>query len=127
MNVKRKQAAVNKYAPMFSQGVTAEELGNLLAEDEKQYTADEINEIRAAIIDGQTEKPQAPSKESIAKDEGEKPVMYEQWRMEAVNGKLEKLKMLRSNVKITDEEAEILNAGATSPGAVNPIMYLKPE
>lgn len=126
MNVKRKQAAVNKYAPMFSQGVTLEELGNLLADDEKQYTVDEIDEIRAAIVDGPTEKAES-EKQSIIKPEEKRPIMYEQWRMELVNGKLEKLKMLRGNVKITEEEADILNAGATSPGAVNPIMYLKPE
>lgn len=126
MNVKRKQAAVNKYAPMYISGVTVEELGNLLADDEKQYTADEINEIRAAIVEGQTEKAPA-EKQTKAKTEEKKPIMYEQWRMELVNGKLEKLKMLRSNVKITEEEADTLNAGAESPGAVNPIMYLKQE
>jgi hypothetical protein len=47
--------------------------------------------------------------------------------MELVGKTLEKLKKIRGNVKITEEEAETLNAGATSPGAVNPIMYFKAE
>lgn len=126
MNVKRKQAAVNKYAPMHIQGVTVEELGNLLAEDEKGYNADEINEIRTAITEGQTEKSSAkpPAKKEETK---EKAVVYEEWRMELVGKELQKLKKVRSNVKITEEEAETLNVGATSPGAVNPIMYFKSE
>jgi len=125
MNVKRKEAAVKKYAPMFNQGVTVEELGNLLGQDEKAYTAEEINEIRAAII-GNTEAPAA----SIApetKKEAKEVVTYEEWRMERVGDSLQKLKLVRKGIKITDEEAETLNAGAKSPGAVNPIMYFKTE
>ena len=50
---------------------------------------------------------------------------FEEWRMEKVNGKLEKLKLVRKGVKITQETADTLNSGAES--AVNPIMYLSPE
>jgi hypothetical protein len=142
MNVKRKQAAVNKYSPMFSQGVTVEELGNLLAQDEKQYTAEEINEIRASIVDGQTER--ATEKQPV-KQPGKTPVKvkevtgvgYEEWRCEikltVIDGKVtkreaEKVKKLRPCVKITDEEAETLNYGALhTPRQDFVLMYFKPE
>jgi len=59
-----------------------------------------------------------------------KVVHFEEWRMERVavgdDSRLEKLKKVRENVKITDEEADTLNSKALSPGAINPIMYLKP-
>lgn len=51
---------------------------------------------------------------------------YEEWRMERKGDKMEKLKLVRKNVKITEAEAETLNAGASSPGAINPIMYFLP-
>jgi len=63
-------------------------------------------------------------------------MIFEEWRMERVrkgsdaNDKpvfqMQKLKMIRGNVKITQETADTLNAGASSPDAVNPIMYLLP-
>jgi len=52
---------------------------------------------------------------------------FEEWRMEHKNGKLEKLKLNRAGVKITQETADTLNEGAKSTDAVNPIMYLLPE
>jgi hypothetical protein len=133
MNVKRKQAAVNKYAPMFNQGVTVEELTDLIGKDEKNYTAEEISEISAAIVAGVEEKP-AAAKQPVKQPE-KAPVKvkevtgvgYEEWRMEWQSGQVQKLKKLRTNVKITEGEAETLNAGAASPGSVNPIMYFKPE
>jgi hypothetical protein len=57
----------------------------------------------------------------------EAPLHYQEWRMERTADGLEKLKLLRPCVKITDEEAETLNAGAQSSPAGNIIMYFLPE
>lgn len=55
---------------------------------------------------------------------------YEMWRMEWVtkDGKkvLQKLKMERNNVLITQEQADTLNSGAQSTDAINSIMYFLP-
>jgi hypothetical protein len=62
---------------------------------------------------------------------------YEEWRGEIiierdgkteVNRRFEKLKKMRSNVKITDDEAAVLNEAAlSSPRTDHVIYYLKPE
>lgn len=61
---------------------------------------------------------------------------YEEWRCEIKQSgegdkkkkEIEKVKRLRENVKITDEEAETLNRGAKdSPRQDFVIMYFKPE
>lgn len=57
-----------------------------------------------------------------------KKVGYEEWRCEIKGKEVEKVKRLRANVKITDEEAETLNHGAKdSPRQDYVIMYFKPE
>jgi hypothetical protein len=140
MNVKRKQAAVNKYAPMLQQGVTLEELDVLLGNDEKNYSADEITEIRTALIGSAAEQPVKPASKLAAKPvEIKKPVVgYEEWRCEIkvdrdgdgkiINRKAEKVKLLRPNVKITEQEADTLNNGALhSPRQDYVLMYFKPE
>lgn len=67
---------------------------------------------------------------------GKKVTGYEEWRCEIkISGEkdnikkdVEKVKRLRTNVKITDEEAETLNHGAKdSPRQDYVIMYFKPE
>lgn len=138
MNVKRKEAAVKKYAPMLQQGVTIMELTDLISKDEKQYTSDEISEIAAALNDPdvsisadlkQTSETESPKKENE---------FYEEWRCEIKikadsDGKVtareaEKVKRLRPRVVITEEEAETLNAGALhSPRQDYVVMYFKPE
>lgn len=143
MNVKRKEAAVKKYAPMLTQGVNPEELTDLIGKDEKNYTADEITEISAAITSAGAEKPQTPATKAkpttpVAKAKVVKEVPgYEEWRCEikltVVEGKVthreaEKVKKLRPCVKITEEEAETLNNGALhSPRQDFVLMYFKPE
>lgn len=67
---------------------------------------------------GDEQAPQKPSKASAP--------TYEEWRMENVNGKLEKLKLIRSGVKITEAEAATLNAGANL-SSQNPVKYFKSE
>jgi hypothetical protein len=58
----------------------------------------------------------------------EAPLHYQEWRMErTAAGELEKLKLMRPCVKISDEEAEVLNAGAKSSPSGNIIMYFLPE
>jgi hypothetical protein len=138
MNIKRKEAAVKKYRPMLNQGVTVEELGNLLAQDEKNYTLEEQNELRQAIIGDESEKPaaQTPPAPPAPKAKKSEVVGFEEWRCEVkvsgegnnVRKEVEKVKRLRANVKITDEEAETLNRGAKdSPRTDYVIMYFKPE
>lgn len=52
---------------------------------------------------------------------------FSAWRMDRVNGRLEKLKQVRECVKISEEEAEVLNAGAEGSPSANPVMYFKNE
>lgn len=59
---------------------------------------------------------------------------YEEWEVDKkiteANGKkyrsVVKLKKLRSNVKITEAEADTLNLSAISPSSAKPVMYLLP-
>jgi len=130
MNVKRKQAAVTKYSPLVEQGTSFEEIGNLLAQDEKGYTVAEINEIRQSLF---VSVPAGPE----AKTKTEKIGHYEEWRCEikliVEDGKTadripEKVKLVRKCVKISDEEAETLNYGALhTPRQDYVLMYFKPE
>jgi hypothetical protein len=141
MNIKRKEAAVKKYALMLSQGVTIEEIDVLLGNDEKKYTADEITEIRQAIGDGSVKAfaDKAPKKTKLPDVVKDDPIHYEEWKCEIkitrsedgkkiVKREPEKLKKLRSCVKISDGEAETLNNAALfSPRHDHVIMYFKPE
>jgi hypothetical protein len=53
---------------------------------------------------------------------------YEEWMVEVKpKGKYEKLKLVRSCVKISEEEAETLNAGVLNGGNSHVNMYFKPE
>lgn len=51
---------------------------------------------------------------------------YEEWRCEIKNGKVEKLKKLRSNVKLSEEHVETLN-GSYDKHSDYAIMYFLPE
>jgi len=57
----------------------------------------------------------------------EKAAHFEEWRMEKEKGEWVKNKLLRSCVKITQEEADVLNAGSASSDGLQSIMYLSPE
>lgn len=53
---------------------------------------------------------------------------YEEWRVEVHNSEVEKIKMLRPKVKITEETAENLNNGVLGQKNVNyGLMYFLPE
>lgn len=130
MNVKRKEAAVKKFTPLFAQGLSPEELTNLIGQDEKGYSADEVVEIAAAITGGAPQRAVSNAK-SIQK-KSEAAIGYEEWRCEikVEEGKrrAEKVKKIRPCVKISDEEAETLNNGAlNSPRQDYVLMYFKPE
>lgn len=131
MNAQRKKSAVTKYTPQKEQGLTPEELTNLLTQDEKGYTTDEINEIVEAIFNSPGTGEAAPGKKATTGSH------HEEWRCEikltTQDGKVtgraaEKVKMLRPCVKISDEEADTLNHGALhSPRQDYVLMYFKPE
>lgn len=128
------KSAVKKYQPLFTAGATSEELAQELGNDEKLYTSEDIAQILSAITAGPKEVvpepavvPTTPPSKKQVTDEDTDVATYEEWRMERSNGVLVKLKKVRSNVNITEQEAEILNSGANSNGAVNPIMYFLPQ
>jgi hypothetical protein len=52
---------------------------------------------------------------------------YQEWEVKVNGGKAEKLKISRSNVKITDEQADILNQGVETGGNTYAKMYFLPE
>ena len=52
---------------------------------------------------------------------------FQEWKVQVSNGKVEKLKIMRACVKITDEQAEVLNRGIEQGGNQIALMYFKPE
>lgn len=75
-------------------------------------------------------KPAAPVKEATQKKGAGKTEKgnFEEWMVDVKQGKADKLKKLRDNVKISEFEAETLNQGAL--GQVNAskhVMYFKPD
>jgi hypothetical protein len=53
---------------------------------------------------------------------------YEKWLCGVKDGKAEKLKLIKTGVQISDEEAETLNAGRLTGGNVGNVeMFFKPE
>jgi hypothetical protein len=64
-----------------------------------------------------------PAKKAMRKSG--KPV-YEEWTVSISNGKYEKLKRVRAEVRITDEHAETLNSGILQGGNAYASMYFLP-
>jgi hypothetical protein len=94
------------------------------------------NAPAAAQEDVATDEQKSAGETVPAKKGQKKATGYEEWRCEIklsgsgneVQKQVEKVKRLRENVKITDEEAETLNRGAKdSPRQDFVIMYFKPE
>lgn len=110
----RLKAAVEKYA-----SVSAEELTAALQADDKNYTAEEIQEITAALS-----KPTPPVETPKVEDNPFGKKHYQEWRVEMVGGKPSKLKIMRERVMITDEQAATLNEGVEE-GKLNQyaVMY----
>jgi len=66
------------------------------------------------------------------------PGIYEEWVVtvtyerdpdtkKIIKANIEKVKRVKSCVKISDKEAAVLNEGALSPSAINPHMYFLAE
>lgn len=116
MNANRKKAAIAKYSK-----TPPEELRAALMNDEKGYTEEEVSEIFEALTSESEE--QEPEVTEQPKSEH-----YQEWDVRITNGKyVEKLKITRPVVKISDKEAEVLNKGVTNLANSYAKMYFKPE
>jgi len=144
MNALRKKAAVENYKVVFTNGATVEELKEALAQDAKQYTPEEIEEIVAAITadgeagnngnaGGEGEKGSAPTPAPAPAPAPEQPnanQLYAEHRVENKNAVMaefrkegnefdnscfEKVKHLRDTA-ITAERAELLNSQSANTG-----------
>lgn len=134
MNAQRKKAAVAAYAHLLTEGKSNNEIMDAISEDEKEYTVEEINEIVAAITAPQSSKEED---KATGKSKPKKVVeFFEEWKVDvkvSQNKKgenervYEKLKLVRPVVKITEEEAEILNTGLLNGPNTSGLMYFRPE
>jgi hypothetical protein len=118
MNIKRKEAALRVYSPLLSEK-SIEEIAELIKADEKGYKEGEVAEIVAALEAGPDEAETEKAKETEAD-------YYEEWKCEVINKKVDKLKITRPKVKITEAEAEILNRGILTGGNTIANMYFAP-
>lgn len=117
--------AVKKYSAVL-EGKSREEMLEILLADE--HSEADAGEVLDALFAG----PKEPSKSSNKKErKGVGQGHYQEWEVKIVNkdGKFvaEKLKVLREVVKITEEEAEILNTGVLEGGNTYGKMYYLPE
>jgi hypothetical protein len=135
MNAQRKKAAIKKFAPLLEKQ-TIEEVEKVIIADEKEYTTEEVVEIVEAL--------KADSTDSSDDDDHEKggninaksgddevikadsQVFYEEWKVEKSANGIEKLKMLRPRVVITEFEAETLNVGVREGDNTYATMYFLP-
>jgi hypothetical protein len=114
-----KKSAVKKYSE-----TPKDQLRAAITADEKGYSAEEIDEIIAAV-GGEGEAPESPKPAVTGVTVKHK--WYEEWLVRiGTDNKEEKLKKLRDCVKITDEQAEILNEGRRYGGNTITEMYFKP-
>lgn len=70
------------------------------------------------------QKEKAPKPATAQKENSDH---YQEWLVAIKDKKAEKLKCIRECVKITDEEAETLNAGILEGSNTQAKMYFKPE
>jgi hypothetical protein len=119
MNIKRKEAALRVYSPLLSEK-SIEEIAELIKADEKGYKEGEVAEIVAALEAGPVETVEAEKAKETEAD------YYEEWKCEVINKKVDKLKITRPKVKITEAEAEILNRGILTGGNTIANMYFAP-
>lgn len=122
MNNKRKEAAVKKYA-----ATDPGELESALLADEKNYSAEEVAEIIAAIEGSDQANTEYPKEE--------KP-KYEEWTVRAEIKDLDdqyaqvsfrKIEKLRDGIIITQETADNWNVGNAQRTSVNPKLLLLPN
>lgn len=116
--------AVKKYSAVL-EGKSREEMLEILLADE--YSEADAGEVLDALFAG----PKEPSTSNKKERKGDGQGHYQEWEVKIVNkdGKYvaEKLKVLREVVKITEEEAEILNTGVLEGGNTYGKMYYLPE
>lgn len=124
MNAKRKKAALKVFSELPAE-TTKEEMKKIILADANGYTEDEANEIIEALESYKGEEEPGSEEESVSK--APKKVHYQEWDVKISNGKAEKLKIKRPVVKISESEAEILNAGALQGGSQYAVMYYMPE
>lgn len=122
MNAQRKNSAVKKYTAEKVAGKSKEEVLQLINDDEKQYTSEEAVEILEAVFSEELAD-KKPTKKASKSDV----VHYQEWDVEITGGKAEKLKISRPVVKITEEEANMLNHGVEKGGNTHAKMYFLPE
>lgn len=60
-------------------------------------------------------------------DQSQETTGYQEWEVKIDRQQAEKIKISRKSVKITEEEAEILNRGVLTGGNTFAKMYFKPE
>ena len=113
MNAKRKEAALKAIAPMQQDGCSIEEIKAALEASDKKYTAEEVEEILSAA-NQPTEEPGRVTFDkllvrdrNITAERGENPEKpaNEWWELSVIGNK-------RKNVKITQRNADELNAQA---------------
>jgi uncharacterized phage-like protein YoqJ len=118
MHHKRKEAAVKRFSSILGTGQSRTEA---VAQLKEEYEGTEIDEILASFDAIET-----AVKTTFNKD-------YEEWRVEVrfdnetKRNTVDKIKVLRTNVKITEDEAEVLNTGARATVGNNQIMYFLKE
>ena len=109
MTQKDLKAAVKKYAADAKEK-SAEELQDVLFADD--VSAEDAEKI-ISVLYPETEPEEAN--------------YFEEWECKVANGKAEKLKCVRKRVKITEQEAEVLNNGLLTGGNSYVKMYFRPE
>lgn len=77
---------------------------------------------KAAAAENAEDTASAPEVKFGAKE------LFDEWRVDIPKiGEFEKVKLLRTGVTITPEQAETLNAGVAWGGNSQGVMYFKPE
>ena len=118
MHHKTKAALVAKYADLINHGTTKEEVIEFLATEEKVESQEDKDELLEELFPSQ--KGSEPAKKPVKHH-------YEEWDVKVSGGKAEKLKVSRPVVKISEEEADTLNAGILTGGNTYAKMYFLPE
>ena len=114
MDKKKLQTAAKNYADQAKE-MTKEEFTDYVADQETESDA-------AQLVDYFFPAPKAAKPAKVVKAD-----YFEEWRVEIKNKKAEKLRRMRPVVKITEDEAETLNAGILNGPNTYGKMYFRPE
>lgn len=120
MKASERKAAVKEYAGKFT---TEEELIAALQADEKGYSDEDIAELVPLILEAK-----APETPKAKAEKPKKSGGFDEWYC-LINsgGEYEKMKKLRSNVGISQEQANILNEGVLHGSNAHGSIYLPAE